>query len=193
MRQKLVILLSCLLLLSLLAGCFKASKVPGPSAPAPEERPKVEAPQPPSVEPSRKVTLYFADKEARYLIPEEREVKVGRQPLERVVVEELLRGPASPELCPTIPKGTRLLSLEVKDGIAYVDFSREFKLNHPGGSAAEIMTLYSVVDSLAHLGTVKRVQFLLEGQKKDSILGHLDTSLPLEPDWNLVKKEGGTR
>ncbi|ACX52586.1 Lipoprotein LpqB, GerMN domain protein [Ammonifex degensii KC4] len=192
MRQKLAIL-SCLLLLGLLAGCFKAGKAPGSSAPAPEEKPKVESPQPPSVEPSRKVTLYFADKEAQYLIPEEREVKIEEQPLERVVVEELLKGPTNSKLCPTIPKGTRLLSLEVKDGIAYVNFSREFKLNHPGGSAAEIMTLYSVVNSLARLGTVDKVQFLLEGQKKESILGHLDTSLPLGPDWSLVKKEGGTR
>lgn len=188
MRQKLVIL-SCFLLLGLLVGCFKAGKAPGSSASAPEDKPKVESSQPPSVEPSHKVTLYFADKEAQYLIPEEREVKIGGQPLERVVVEELIKGPTNSELRPTIPEGTKLLSLEVKNGVAYVNFSREFKLRHPGGSAAEIMTLYSVVDSLAHLGTAKKVQFLLEGQKKEAILGHIDTSAPLEPDWNLVKRK----
>ncbi|MEW5899284.1 MAG: GerMN domain-containing protein [Bacillota bacterium] len=82
----------------------------------------------------------------------------------------------------------RLLTLTVQDGVAYVNFSKEFQSKHSGGTAGESMTLYSVVNSLARLQEIKQVQFLLEGQKQESILGHADTSVPIAPNWNLVAK-----
>ncbi|MGO0122773.1 GerMN domain-containing protein [Desulfothermobacter acidiphilus] len=174
-----------LLMFACLAGCGRGSAHNAPSTetpPAAQEKPS------PTPFAKRQVTLYFADREAQHLVPEVREVEVGDHPLEQVVVEELIKGPTDPSLCPTIPAGTKLLSLEVKDGVAYVNFSSQFKQQHSGGSAGELMTIYSVVDSLARLGTVHKVQFLLEGRKEESILGHMDTSVPIDPDWSLVAK-----
>jgi hypothetical protein len=36
----------------------------------------------------KKITLYFGDKDAMYLVPEEREVDPGNKPLAEVIVEE---------------------------------------------------------------------------------------------------------
>lgn len=140
-------------------------------------------------EKKEKVTLYFGDKEAMFLIPEEREVVVPEdKSLEVVVLEELIKGPQNPELAITIPKEARVRSVQVENGIANVDFSKEFQTNHWGGSAGEMMTLSSVTNSLASLPGIDKVQFLLEGQKLESILGHADNTQPIAPNWDLVKK-----
>jgi spore germination protein GerM len=134
------------------------------------------------------VTLYFSDKQAMSLVPEERQVVLDKGPVEEAVVRELIAGTRNPELNNTIPEGTELLSISIKDGTALVDFSKEFQLKHSKGSAGESMTIYSVVNSLAELKGIDKVQFLLEGQKHESILGHIDTSVPVEPDWSIVAK-----
>ncbi|MGB9860069.1 MAG: GerMN domain-containing protein [Moorellaceae bacterium] len=136
-----------------------------------------------------KITLYFADRQAMFLVPEEREVVLGKDDtLEAVVIRELIKGPQKEGLARTLPEGTRLLGVKVVEGVAYVDFSREFKTKHWGGSAGESMTLYSVVNSLGKLPGIKKVQFLLEGQKEESILGHADTTEPIAPNWDLVAR-----
>lgn len=132
-----------------------------------------------------RVTLYFADDQAQFLTAEEREVIVNGKSLPEVVVEELIKG-SQTGLGQTIPLGTRLLSLEVDNGVAMVNFSREFKENHWGGSAAETMTVYSIVNSLARLDGIERVQFLLEGEIQEELLGHMYYGEPIEPDWKLV-------
>ncbi|TYO95394.1 GerMN domain-containing protein [Desulfallas thermosapovorans] len=137
----------------------------------------------------QKVTLYFSDDQAMYLVPEERTVTKGDELLEAVIIRELISGPQKDNLERTIPEGTKLLSVSVVNGVAYVNFSKEFQTKHWGGSAGEIMTLYSVVNSLARLPGIEKVQFLLESDKKESILnGNMDTTVPLEPDYSLVAK-----
>ena len=143
----------------------------------------------PPAETPEKLTLYFGDRQAMYLIPEVREVALNGRSKEEAVVQELIKGPQSPQLAKTIPEGTRLLSVRVEKGVAYVDFSREFQTRHWGGSAGEAMTLYSVINSLAKLPGIEKVQFLLEGKKQESILGHADTTQPLAPNWQLVKEK----
>jgi spore germination protein GerM len=136
----------------------------------------------------KKIILYFGDQNAMSLIPEERQVVVEGKSLETIVIEELIKGPQNPQLTRTIPEETELISVEVTNGVAYVNFSRELQTKHWGGSAGEQITLYSVTNSLAKLPGIEKVQFLLEGEKKESILGHVDTSQPLEPNWDLVKE-----
>lgn len=65
-----------------------------------------------------------------------------------------------------IPQGTRLLSASVKNGIATLNFSEEFQFNQFGaeGSLAQLM---QVVYTATNFNTVKSVQILIEGQKRD--------------------------
>ena len=169
----------------LLAGGGCGSKSSGRTKPQNTNRPQSTA-EPKAAK--EKVTLYFGDKEAMYLIPEEREVATGSKPIEQAIVEELIKGPRNPELSRTIPPEAKLRSIRVENGVAYVDFSKEIQTKHWGGSAGEAMTIYSVVNSLAGVSGIEKVQFLVEGKKQESLVGHADTTEPIAPNWNLVKK-----
>jgi len=126
------------------------------------------------------VVLYFADQQAQYVVPEEREVQQGDEATTELVVRELMAGPDDPYLNATIPAGTKLLGVEVMDGVAYVNFSKEFRDNCPGGSASELMTLDSLVYSLTELPEVEKVQILIDGARQDVLAGHATIAEPLE-------------
>jgi len=83
----------------------------------------------------------------------------------------LLEGPdttkSAEKNCMTlIPSGTRLLAARVQDGIAYLDFSENFEFNSYGveGYNGQLM---QVVYTATNFSTVKSVQFLIEGKKKE--------------------------
>jgi germination protein M len=139
-------------------------------------------------ETSESITLYFGDQEAMYLVPEVRQVVKGNQTLEEVVIAELIEGPSQSDLFQTVPKEAKLISIEVVDSVAYVNFNQDFQSKHWGGSTGEAMTLYSITNSLAKLPGIDQVQFLLEGKKQEAILGHSDTSEPIAPNWKMVKE-----
>ncbi|MDI3281439.1 MAG: GerMN domain-containing protein [Bacillota bacterium] len=131
-------------------------------------------------------TLYFSDAQARWLVPEQRRILLrGRSP-ELAVLEELIAGPRNPRLRRTIPRGARVLAVRTEGGVAYVDWSRELRSQHWGGSAGDLTTIYSIVNTLTRLSHIQQVQLLLEGKKEEAILGHVDTSRPLTPRPELV-------
>ncbi|MEW6426227.1 MAG: GerMN domain-containing protein [Bacillota bacterium] len=187
-KKKLFLVLIFVLLVAAAPGCGqKPGAAPGPGGKKPAAS-GTEQTKPGPEQKAVPVTVYFADKQAMYLVPEERQVIVDQGTIAEAVIKELIKGPQNPELRKTIPEGTVLLSLTVKDGTAYVNFSKEFQSRHWGGTAGESMTIFSVVNSLGKLKDIKQVQFLLEGQKQESILGHADTSAPISPNWNMVAK-----
>ena len=62
--------------------------------------------------------------------------------------DELIRGPRG-KLIPTLPPRTKLLGLELSEnGIAKVNFNHALLKDHPGGSSAEMMTVYSMTNTL---------------------------------------------
>jgi len=126
-----------------------------------------------------KITLYFGDKEALEVIPERREVLRKNEPLEVIVLRELIKGPSTPEGRPTLPAETKLISVDVVDRIAYANFSRELVTQHPGGSTGERMTVLSIVYTLTELPGIEKVQLLLEGEKKEAMFGHGTTIDPI--------------
>lgn len=136
------------------------------------------------------VLLYFSDQEQEYLIGEKREIQKRDRVEEEAsdLVVELTRGPKG-ALLPTLPPSTRLLDLQITEaGVARVNFSKAICQNHPGGSSAEIMTVYSVVHSLtANFPEIRRVQFLIEGKEVETITGHISLKAPLSPNAALVK------
>ena len=99
------------------------------------------------------------------------------------LIEELINGPAFEQNKQTIPDGTKLIDIKVEDNIAFVNFSKEMTDNHWGGSAGESMTIGSIVNTLAlNEGTgIEKVQILIEGEKIETLAGHIDISIPLEP------------
>lgn len=158
-----------------------------------EEKPPAtseQSPERPGTEPTDKetLTLYFSDKEAMYLEPETRTVSKNGRTAAELAVLELIKGPADPNHSIVIPRETRLLGVQVKDGVAYVDFSKELKTKHWGGSAGELMTIFSVTNTLTELKGIEKVQFLIEGKKVETLAGHFGLKEPISRDESLIRK-----
>lgn len=135
---------------------------------------------------SIKLTLYFPNPDASGLISTERTVEITDEDVIKAMFAELATPPSGMQK--PLPNGTMLKGASVKDGIATIDLSPEFKKNFGGGSAGEEMTIYSIVNTLTTLSNVDSVQFLLDGKKLDGILGNLDTSVPLKRNESLILK-----
>lgn len=104
------------------------------------------------------------------------------------IVQELIKGPSRGSvLCPTLPRGTCLRSLKIIDNIAYVDFSKELMENHWGGSRAEELTVYSIVNTLTDVAGIKAVQILIEGLVSSTIAGHIFLDEPLSPNFDIIE------
>jgi len=136
-----------------------------------------------------RVRLYFEAPDRTGLLPEEREVvfssDLARQL--RTVVEELAKGSAS-GLLATLPPGTRVLEVFVsRGGVVYVDLSGEASSGLPGGSLAEQLTVYSIVNTVVtNFPAASRVQILVNDSVVPSLGGHIDVGRPLPPDMTLV-------
>jgi spore germination protein GerM len=136
------------------------------------------------------VTLYFSGEEGEYLTGEKREISIKGSAQEdaKEVIEELIKGPKG-KLIRTLPSRTRLLALRIDEGgVAKVNFDRALSRDHPGGSSAEIMTVYSIVNSLTlNFPQIKKVQILIEG-RRENITGHLVLDRPISSKTDLIKK-----
>jgi len=137
------------------------------------------------------VVLYFSDGEGEYLIGEKREIirkgLVEKEATE--MIDELMKGPKG-KLLPTLPRETKLLALQLNaDGVAKVNFNQSLSRNHPGGSSAEVMTVYSIVNSLVlNFPEIKRVQILIEGKEVETLTGHLALKRPISSKPDLIKR-----
>lgn len=134
------------------------------------------------------ITLFFADPSGEGLATETRSVQKV-EGIARATITELIKGPMQSGLLPTIPEGTQLKDINVKDnGLMIVDFSSDLIENHLGGSTEESLTVYSIVNTLSQFSTVDEVQILVDGQYVDSIAGHVDVSQAMAPNTDLIIK-----
>ena len=135
------------------------------------------------------VRLYFEAPDRDGLLPEEREIAFSPDLAGqlRTVVEELAKG-STTGLLATLPPGTRVLEVFVQArGVAHVDLSAEAGAGLPGGSRAELFTVYSIVNTIVtNFPSVSRVRILVDDRPLTSLGGHVDLSRPLPPDMTLV-------
>ncbi len=141
----------------------------------------------PTQAPKTTLVLYFSDEYAEYLVPERRNIEIaGGDTIEKSVVTELIKGPTEGGHVRTIPQDTKLLSIETKNGVCFVNLSKEFVDKHTGGSTGERLTIYSIVNSLTELGTIEKVQFLIEGEKREEFI-HMVLNEPLVRNRSMMK------
>lgn len=141
----------------------------------------------PDVETKKFITLYFADKNSEYLNHEVRKISISpKETLEMRIMKELIKGPESDKMVKTVPPETKIMSVETKEGVCFVNLSQDFVTKHPGGTAGETMTVYSIVNSLTELDYIDKVQFLIEGQKMEVFINMIFNE-PFERDESLIK------
>ena len=136
------------------------------------------------------VHLYFSDKENSFLTAEER-VFINTElqaDFGKMIIEALIEG-SEKGLVRTIPAGTKLRAFYVtKEGIAFVDLTDKVKDAHPGGVQSELLTIFSIVDSLVlNMPQVEAVKILINGNESMTLAGHVDLRFPLKANMLLIR------
>ena len=144
-------------------------------------------PHPLQPEGTRTITLFFAGAGGA-LVREMRDI----EPCEddnaclKSVLDELINGPVG-ELGETVPDGAAVEGAHLEGNRAEVDFNQLFSEAMLSGSSAEMVAVYSVVDSIAiNFPQVRQVKINIAGNSK-AVLHHLDLSDPLQPDFTLER------
>lgn len=100
------------------------------------------------------------------------------------VMAELLSGPVG-EFSEALPDGTVVNSVRIEENVATLDLNRNFVDALAPGSSAEVMAVYSLVDTVAaNFPQLSKVRITVEGGQIP-LLKHLDISEPLSPDYSL--------
>jgi len=146
----------------------------------------------------QEVTLFFSDANERFLIPEKRFIPKENGPEEQAqeMVKALLAG-SKTGLVNTFPEHAELQSVKMEGGdTLLVNFSESLVVNHPGGSTAEMATIYSLTNTLTvNMPAIKKVKILIGGKERESLKGHIGLKNPFTINRELIappapQKEG---
>ena len=134
--------------------------------------------------------LYFANEDGDQLVDTYRNVVYNSNiSMERLVVEQVLKGPNSDVVFPTLNPAAKVLSVTTRDGVCYVNLDQAF-LTEPYGVTSQV-AIYSLVNSLTELSSVSAVQITIEGKTGKAFM---DSSLSSAFERNLsVVRKNETR
>ena len=136
------------------------------------------------------VHLYFGGEKPPHLRAEQRVLdNVGDPTLfGKQILDELAKG-SSEKFSPVVPAETRIRAFFLdNNGTGYADLSIEARKNHPGGTDAEIQTLYAIVNSLVlNVPGVQRVKILIEGKAVETLAGQVRLDRPYTPNMLLIR------
>jgi hypothetical protein len=134
------------------------------------------------------VVIYFSDPQERFLMPEKRYVYIENDSAQqaREITKALLDG-SKAGLINTFPAGVGIRDVKVNDeGTAFINFNKNLIKLHPGGSTAEMATIYSLTNSVTeNVSSIKKVKILIEGKELPSIKGHISTKKAFTPNQEL--------
>jgi len=141
-----------------------------------------------AVESRVNLRLYFANATGDGLIAVNRELThnadVSNVSMEKLVVEQLISGPANEETFPTISSDTKLVNITVKDGVCYLTFNSAM-LTAVNNVTTDV-TIYSIVNSLVELSNINKVQISIEGNKDGKFRDKYEASTVFERNLSLV-------
>lgn len=137
----------------------------------------------------QQVTLYFSDTNERFLFPEKRYIPKEKNPegQAKEIIKALVEG-SKTGLVNTFPVKTDVISVKIgSNQMVQVSFGQNLAANHPGGSASEMATIYSLTNTLiANIPEIKKIKILIEGKEQESLKGHIDIRNPFSFNKELI-------
>lgn len=142
----------------------------------------------------RDATLYFASEDGDSLVSESRQLGcAGEEGCVQAVIEALVSGPIQ-EGGAVLPPRTEVLGVRIDEGTAVLDFSAEISSGHPGGSQSELLTVYSLANSVAvNFPHLRQVSILVNGEGVETLKGHVDLRRPLIADFTFARQAASNR
>lgn len=120
---------------------------------------------------ARTVTLYFPGDSGAVIVPVTRMVRAGADI--NTAVLELAKGPGDENTLESVlPEGCGLIDVQVENGVAKLNFTREF-VNLVHQSDGGRMALKALVLTCTQFDGVDRVEIYVDGEKYDAAEGEL--------------------
>lgn len=115
------------------------------------------------IEGEQTVKLYFADESGKRLTETQRTIPKTLS-LARETLNQWLLGPAggAADVYPVVSSQTKLRDINIKNGIAIVDLSKEYL--EPYGNVSREVALYGLVNTIAQFPTVEMVEIRIDGK-----------------------------
>jgi len=185
-RRTTIILVAVLVaLVATIAGWYVGRK------PKPETPREIEMPEEPVVEGTGDMVDLFFPGDGLQLYAEAREVPAGGELEQRLVrlLQEFAAGPESIDLFPVLTEEISVGWTHVNSAnIAYVDLVHTGEASRlPWGSGYEMLSIYSIVNTiLLNMPEISAVILLSNGQQRETLAGHIDTSRPLVVNRELI-------
>lgn len=134
-----------------------------------------------------RLTLYLANESGDKLKKVSRSVVYNSNiSAERLIVEQLIAGAMEGENAfPTINPDTRIISVNVKDGICYVDLDSTF-LTQIYNVTSDV-TIYSITNSLVELSNVNKVQISINGDANVTYKENISLTTVFERNLEMVE------
>ena len=135
-------------------------------------------------------TLYFPALDEGKIVPETRSVTWAQADVDRVrqVVLALAEG-SHQGYGRVLPASTTVRAVFMTaEGTAYLDLSNDVLSDFEPGIQSETLAIYSLVNSItSNIPSVKRIQFLIQGQEVETLDGHVDLTAAFTPDPTRIK------
>ena len=195
MQRQFCVIITCILMILMFTGCSALPKIGNNDEISPVSSIALSEAEAQQIANKSPISLYFANEEGTKLKLEVRyiptsELKKPANEIASLIVNELINGPSTGSgLKPTIPAEAKLRSIKIKDDVATVDFSKEFKEKHPGGKAAEQMTIYPIVNSLTELKEISQIKFKIEGKTSKEFKGAYKFDNPFPRSTSIISRE----
>ncbi|EQB21627.1 putative membrane protein [Dehalobacter sp. UNSWDHB] len=143
-----------------LAGCQSQT------GPTPEPSPE---PEPSAVGTMKAAVYYLKDSNnGMYLVREVHEIPKSAG-VARAALEELINGtPVTTGAFKVLPANTKILEVNIENGLATIDFSEEV-LHANVGASGETLGIASIVNTLTEFPTIKKVQFTVNGKAENGM------------------------
>ena len=134
------------------------------------------------------ITLYFTNEKGDALVPEERTVYYNSNvPLERVVVEQLMKGPDQEGLYPTLPAGINIMAVTTDNDNCYLNLDSVFISDALG--IQEDIPIYSIVNSLTDACQMKNVQISVNGESNMVFRESIQLNQFFQKREDLIEKQ----
>lgn len=130
------------------------------------------------------INVYYADAMGEYLVGEARVISSENKYVD--ALNELMKLPIDSSLFQLIPDTTKINSIVVKDGLAKVDFSKEFIEDKITSDTEDNLLIYSIVNTLTEFPEVNSVSFYIDGEKLND-LGMIAIEEPVFRRSDLIK------
>ncbi len=145
-----------------------------------------------------RVYLFFIEPGGRYLTSEIRNIEHPGDIFTfcRMMMEALIDGPGrgsaegrAGSLIPVLDPEMQVLGVYIDDAkTAYIDLSKKTARSYPGGIRMELLSVYSIANTLiVNIDGIDRVKLLLDGNEAETFAGHIDIGYPVNANMLLVR------